>query len=104
MIRFLDVREILKFLAEYRRDAKFSILVKDENPDSWLYCNVRDGEAICHDITDAASVSVERLTHATRFTIQDLERVICRRKDSSSLVMEAFGIPRIPINMSLLLD
>lgn len=104
MIRFLDVREILKFLAEYRRDAKFSILVKDENPDSWLYCNVRDGEAICHDITDAASVSVERLTHATRFTTQDLERVICRRKDSSSLVMEAFGIPRIPINMSLLLD
>ncbi len=104
MIRFLDVREILKFLAEYRHDAKFSILVKEENPDSWLYCKVDDGEVVCQEITDVASISVERLTHATRFSMQDLERVICRRKDSSSLVMEAFGIPRIPINISLLLD
>lgn len=108
MIRILDVREILKFLADYRSDAKFSILVKDVEPDgTMLKCKVREGK-INFENLDESEISKQRREDGGMTTTclkkKELFELLFRKKDSSNLIMEAFGIPRIPTNMCLLLD
>lgn len=104
MIRFLNVPKILQFLAQYRRDCKFNVLVKTDSNNNWLYCKVNNGTVITEPIKEAAANSLMKITHATPFSMSDLEKVICRRSGNNSLLMEAFGIPRLPLNMCLLLD
>ncbi len=107
MIRILDIREILKFLAVYRNDVKFSILVKDaENEGKVLKCKVKEGK-ITFDLTDESDVAKQKKEEGVTSTClkkKELLELLFRKKDSSNLIMEAFGIPRIPTNMCLLLD
>lgn len=108
MIRILDVREILKFLADYRSDAKFSILVKGVEPDgTMLKCKVREGK-INFENLDESEISKQKREDGgmttTCLKTKELFELLFRKKDSSNLIMEAFGIPRIPTNMCLLLD
>lgn len=108
MIRILDIREILKFLANYRNDAKFSILVKDAEDDGKvLKCKVKEGK-INFEILDESEITKHRKDDGgltiTCLKKKELLELLFRKKDSSNLIMEAFGIPRIPTNMCLLLD
>lgn len=108
MIRVLDLREILKFLAVYRNDAKFSILIKNAEMSGYdLKCTVNEGKAY-FDVIDNNNNSISRghkdNLQTTTLKVKELMELLFRKKDSSNLIMEAFGIPRIPVNMCLLLD
>ena len=108
MIRILNLREILKFLATYRSDAKFSILVKGvEAEGKDLKCTVNEGNILFESEesqnNESKKYHKEGIT-TTTLKVKELMELLFRKKDSSNLIMEAFGIPRIPINMCLLLD
>lgn len=108
MMRILDVCEILKFLANYRSDAKFSILVKGvEHDGTMLKCKVREGKINIENL-DESEISKQKREDGGMTTTclkkKELFELLFRKKDSSNLIMEAFGIPRIPTNMCLLLD
>lgn len=109
MIRILDVHEILKFLANYRNDVKFSILVKEGvEGEKALKCVVNEGKINCETIdTEKIDRSTTRKADGMSVTTlkkKELMELLFRKKDSSNLIMEAFGIPRLPVNMCLLLD
>lgn len=107
MIRFLRVSEILKFLTNVSADSKYSILVKPENEEKeWLFCRANGSDFSCEEMTEiAARVVMDKARpKSTVLTVTDLEKIICRRMEGNSLILEAFGIPRLPINMCLLLD
>lgn len=105
MSRILNYREILKILTEWRKDCKFSILVKDvEEEGNYLKCDADSG--ITNFETIPAS-EIDKWRHNSRYTIlkkQDLTEILFRKKDSNNLIMDALGIPRLTLNMSLLLD
>lgn len=108
MIRILDIREILKFLANYRTDVKFSILMKGESDgEKILKCTVNEGKIKFDEINEAELKNQRKNEGAITTTYlkrKELLELLFRKKDSSNLIMEAFGIPRIPTNMCLLLD
>lgn len=109
MIRVLDVHEILKFLANCRNDAKFSILVKGGSEDEKaLKCVINEGRINCDtiDAQNLGNIALKKVDgmSVTSLKKKELMELLFRKKDSSNLIMEAFGIPRIPVNMCLLLD
>lgn len=107
MIRVLDIREILKFLSNYRNDVKFSILVKDIELDGKiLKCVVNEGKIRFDELEESEIRPNRREEGITTTTLKtkELMELLFRKKDNSNLIMEAFGIPRIPTNMALLLD
>lgn len=105
MVRILNLCEILKFIANDRSDSKFSILVKqDSDDDRVLKCDIVDGKAT-FDIIDYAKIRVQlKNTNLMILKEREVLEIIFRKKGSSNMIQEAFGIPRLPINMALLLD
>lgn len=105
MVKILDIHEILKFIAKYRTDVKFSILVKDEYQveKGDLYV-VEAGKVDHHLIEGNEYKKASALRNVTVLSVRDLSEIIFRKKDGNSLIMEAFGIPRLIINMALMLD
>lgn len=102
MIRVLDIREILIFLANGRSDLNFSILVKEDSDKNFLLkCNVINGES---QFAEEDESKLKQSKNLSALKQKELLELIFRKKDSNNIIMEAFGIPRLPINMSLLLD
>lgn len=105
MLKVLDYREILKFLANDRSDCKFSILVKEViNEKTALKCDVKDGNTIFSEVPTEDITSFTNNPNITILSKRDLSEILFRKKDSNSLIMEALGIPRLSLNMALLLD
>lgn len=104
MCKILDYCEILKILAESRKDCKFSILVKDpKSSNQLLKCNVSYGE-IRFESIEGNEREIISSNSPIMLNTHDLSELIFRKKDSSNILMEALGIPRLAMNMSLLLD
>lgn len=106
MVKILNYTEILKFLAEYRNDVKFSILIKEAtNSQNGVLYKIEYGKLSQTNVKDSEADTKRMLSHnITVLTTQDMSELLFRKKDGNSLIMEAFGIPRLAINMSLLLD
>ncbi len=106
MVKILNLSEILKFIAKDNNNLKFSILVKKETSDSTGdFFEVNSGKVEFREGIKEETVKQSR--HSGNFSIlshRDLAEIIFRKKDTHNLIMEAFGIPRIPLNMSLMLD
>lgn len=106
MVRVLDNCEILKFLAESRVDAKFSILVKEGTDDGKATVfDVDSGNVSCRKLEKKEDIL--RIAGDNRYCVlsqKEMMEVIFRKKESSNVIMEAFGIPRLILNMSMLLD
>lgn len=103
MIRVLNYSEILKFTAKYKPDLKFSILIKGYFGNrNALLCNIQNGNSCFSELAEPerddtnADISV--------LTPQELSNLLFRKKDNNNLIFEAFGIPRLAINMTLMLD
>lgn len=105
MVKILNIHEILKFIAKYRTDVKFSILVKDEiqAEKGDLYV-VASGKVENKEIKGDEYRKALASRNVTSLSFRDLSEIIFRKKDGNSLIMEAFGIPRLIINMALMLD
>lgn len=105
MVRILNLHEILKFVANDRADVKYSILVKDENSgETGMLYKVSKGDVKKIPLSGEEFKDAQRNPNITVLTMRDISEIIFRRKDGNSLIMEAFGIPRLAINMALLLD
>lgn len=105
MVKILNIHEILKFIAKYRTDAKFSILVKNEEHSEKgdLYI-IESGKMTHKEIEGEEYKKISMSRSVTTLSLRDLSEIIFRKKDGNSLIMEAFGIPRLIINMALMLD
>lgn len=104
MTRILNIREILKFIARHRSDCKFSILVKEVSESQILLkCDVSRGKAVFTEI-DGTNLKPRNNGEMTLLSKKNLASIIFRKKDTNSMIMEALGIPRLGLNMSLLLD
>lgn len=105
MVKILDYHEILKFLANDRNDLKYSILVKGiPNEKEALYCVANNGESAFQTVAEEEIKKFAADKNLTILSKRDLSEILFRKKDSNSLIMEALGIPRLSMNMSLLLD
>lgn len=105
MIRILNLREILKFLAADRPDVKFSILVKDYFEEGKaLKCDINNGEAVFELVPESCVSEYINKRNISVLNMKECMEILFRKKGSSTMIQEAFGIPRMAVNMALLLD
>lgn len=105
MAKILNIRQILEFIARDRNDCKFSILIK--NPDSgseYIKCTIDSGSVKYNNVSTDEACQIRSSRDITELSLRDLSEILFRKKDSNNLIMEALGIPRMALNMSLLLD
>lgn len=98
MVKILNLNEILKFISETRRDLKFSILIKDKNLD-FYEVSVNDGNFKIEPIDNPKERGNELI-----LTEDEFYSLLLRKKDNSALITETLNIPRLSLNMALLLD
>jgi hypothetical protein len=105
MAKILNLHEILKFVATQRKDLKFSILVKaSPEAQTGTKYDVESGKVRVESVEPERIKDVIRDKEVTSLTERDLSEILFRKKDSNTLIMDALGIPRMAINMCLLLD
>jgi GNAT superfamily N-acetyltransferase len=101
MIRILDLCEILKFQATSRRELKYSILVKEDDPDTVKHITTKNGIV---DVKVQPMDDLEKSQYISLMSAKDVGEILFRRRDTDNLITEAFGIPSINASASLLLD
>lgn len=101
MARILNLSEILKFQANQRREIKYSILAKGDDPYYFDKFDVRDGKL---SIRRMPMDSLSPSQAAYMMSRRDICEILFRRRDTDNLITEAFGIPSINASISLLLD
>lgn len=106
MVRMLNISEILKFLADDRKECKYSILVKEENGGEFSQIfRVSNGKVETEEIaTNLLEIQQNTDRALTILSKRNLAKIFFRKKDTNSMIMEALGIPRLGLNMALLLD
>lgn len=106
MIKILNLYEILNFLAKDNPSLKFSILVKKDIFDSdGSYYKVTSGKV--ENIENVDEDKIKQLKQNNNFsilTVRDISEILFRKKDVNNVILDAFGIPRLALNMSLMLD
>jgi GNAT superfamily N-acetyltransferase len=101
MVRILNLCEILKFQATSRRELKYSILVKEDDPDYVKYISTKNGNV---DVRVQLMDDLEKSQYLSLMTAKDVGEILFRRRDTDNMITEAFGIPSINASASLLLD
>lgn len=101
MVRLLKYDSIIKFIAKSRKEAEFKLYLRDldysENNEA-VYFNVKNGSVLMNKYqVEKGDKSVLTLTK------KEFSELLLRRKDSNNLIMEAFGIPRLILEMKLML-
>lgn len=107
MVRILQFSDFLKFLANDRRDAKFSIFIKDPNSDQITAMNVNRGEFSERVFTtDRFQTEFRKLKDSTPILLspQQIQALLFRKSENEDAVTLAFGLPALPMNMAMLLD
>lgn len=106
MAKILNIDEILIFLAKYRNDVKFSIIIKQDNPeDKTVLYKIETGKVLTSIIEGNQIKELKQsFPTITMLSHRNLSEILFRKKDGNNLIMEAFGIPRLAMNMALLLD
>lgn len=102
MARLLRFEEILTYIAKTRKDASFKIYIRDLEPDNegkkYLF-EVKGGQL---SKTVYSGQPLDR--GVLNLTVKELSELLLRKKDSNSMIMEAFGIPRIVLEMKLMVQ
>lgn len=99
MVRLLNYKNILQYIAALRHDVEFNVRIKDnisENNDSIVY-KVKNGE-VKQGLYNGHDKNILTLTS------KEFSEIVLRKKDANNLIMEAFGIPRLQLEMYLMLD
>lgn len=120
MLRILSIAEILKFLSSWRRDLKYSILVRQENDGKIVEFLSKNGQVISKEIERDSSYNSEdsdtnknnkivyiRDHHGKDrlvLTEKDLGEILFRRPGGDRIIEEAFELPALNGRISLLLD
>lgn len=120
MVRILSISEILIFLNNWRKDLKYSILVRQENNGKIIEISSKNGHVTCSEIKNNIAVdSDEELGNKNRkivyikdsngkermvLTERDLGEILFRRPGGDRIIEEAFDLPAMNGKISLLLD
>ena len=110
MVRLLNFERILEYIAETRSDAEFKLHIRDlseggqseeDNDDA------RKLEDMIFIIKNGKCV-VDKYEHhkndrsVLNLSGKEVSELLLRKNDSSNLIMEAFGIPRLNLQIRLL--
>lgn len=98
MIKILNFKEILKFIASIGKDKRFSILMKGKS-NTIIKVLFENGKVNIVPIQ-----ATEAGPNDIVLSEEDLSALLFRKKDSSSIITETIQIPRLSLNMALLLD
>ena len=101
MVRVLDIHEILKFQAAGRKELKYSILVKGDDPYVVEQIKVRDGKI---EVKKLAYDQLDDWQTVNVMTRRQIGEVLFRRHDTDNVITEALGMPSVCASASLLLD
>lgn len=104
MVRLLKFDRIMQFLSESRSDIDFKLHIRDYNnsdkdfgeKDKTVYI-IKNGKLIIEQIED-----LSRDRSILNLSQKEVSELLLRKNDSSNLIMEAFGIPRLNLQMRLL--
>lgn len=99
MLRIVDNYEILKFLSDGLNDLKYSILVKEKNLEGkWMKYKCELG------VFTREEVEVSKDYSGVVMDGHDLEEFLCRAPHDADYVKDAFGLPRLDLEVMLLLE
>lgn len=104
MVKILNMESIMRFMAETKK-ADFSIFMKDSSRKEVYGFTGKDGR-FTFDKYDE-NIFVERFGAqklGVAMSKRGLSAIVCRKPDSDNWINAAFGIPRLALNASLLLD
>lgn len=118
MMRILNLYEILKFLGLHKNDLKYSILVKEVKPEKIFEYRSRNGsvtrklisecesrEADPHPGKESESRGLRRMIDRNGvMSVPVVGSILFRRPSNDSIITEAFGLPALEGNISLMLD
>lgn len=112
MAKILKVAEVLKFVALLNRDAEFAILInRDEFIENQGLFVVKDGKLQFTPLTEMSDETYIRAIrkcstdlHWFNISVAELSALLFRNVPNDAVVDEAISIPRLSINVALMLD
>ena len=104
MIKVLNLNNIIKVIASLRKDISFKLILSGEKGETMKYIEVANGKCNLKDLTGNLSVFLNKHKDCSILSYPDFMDMIFRKKTKDDIIMEAFGIPRLPVNISLMLD
>lgn len=102
MVKLLGFENIIGFIAESHKEATFRLFLKDykaHGDEGDVVYHISKGKVV-KEPYQAGDTSKSLL----RLTTKELSELLLRKRDTSSLIMEAFGIPRLVLKMALMLE
>lgn len=114
MVRLLRFNNIMEFIANTHSDADFKIHIRDYNPDVYEREEERKDSDMQQDETKEVylikngkceSQSLEDIKKDKSLldlTKKEISELLLRKPDSNNLIMEAFGVPRLNLQIRLL--
>ena len=114
MVRLLRFDRILEYIASIRSDVDFKLHIRDYNPDlsyGDLEEKVKESEykskKTVYQVKNGKLQiirlhNIEEDRSILNLSIKEVSELLLRKNDSSNLIMEAFGIPRLNLQVSLL--
>lgn len=107
MVRLLNFKRLMEYIAEIRSDADFKLYIRDLNP-SFENQNIEvNNETPVFIVKNGRCIleyndRIKNESNILNLTIKEVSELLLRKNDSSNLIMEAFGIPRLNLQMRLL--
>lgn len=99
MVRLLRFDRLMTYIAETRSDVDFKLHIRDyidSEGNNNVYV-VKNGKCSVEPYTSA-----EKDKSILSLSIKDVSELLLRKNDSSNLIMEAFGLPRLNLQIRLL--
>ena len=104
MVRLLRFENIMAYIASTRSDVNFKLHIRDYMPQgedasekgNLVFC-IKNGK-----IKTERKVTLSEDHTVLNLSVKEISELLLRKNDSSNLIMEAFGIPRLNLQIRLL--
>lgn len=105
MVRLLRFEQLLEYLAERNTELEFKLYIRDyktgekdsnKGPENPIFV-IKNGECRIDD-----RKNYKNDAGILNLSMKEVSELLLRKKDSSNLIMEAFGIPRLNLEIHLL--
>ena len=103
MIKVLNLDNVVKDLCNIETDLSFKLIVNDYEKNERFFIEVGKRKCTVEKI-DRETENNKRFQGLTALSIQDFLYILFRKKVRDDIITEAFGIPRLPVGVSLMLD
>ncbi|MCH5240128.1 MAG: hypothetical protein J1F38_07885 [Muribaculaceae bacterium] len=107
MARLLRFENIIKYVAETHSDADFKLFIRDYEMENKEDTNKNDNGFPIYVVKNG-QFSIKRIENVSSdhsvltLSQKEVSELLLRKQDSNNLIMEAFGIPRLNLQMRLL--